>query len=162
MTDPNEFRLLSRWHIPAPRESVWNALRSVHDWPQWWRYVAAVTEIEPGDANGVGALHRFRWTSRLPYSLTLAMRTVEVQRGAKIRARAEGDLRGEGFWFLGDAPGGTDVEYTWTVTLAKPWMRHFARVLRPVFAWNHRAVMSAGEQGLTRWLESAVSNTASS
>jgi len=147
-----EFVLVSHWHVPAGRERVWQVLRNTRDWPAWWRYVASVDEVERGDASGVGALHRYRWTSRLPYALTLTTRTVEVREGEYIRARAEGDLDGEGIWQLSDEGNGTLVTYTWRVALTKRWMRSLAPLLRPLFTWNHNAVMAAGEAGMNAWL----------
>ena len=58
----------------------------------------------------------------------------------------------EGVWRLREGDGGTGVEYTWRVGLDKGWMRALAPLLRPVFAWNHNAVMAAGEDGLRRLL----------
>ena len=150
--DAAEFVLVSHWRLPAPRERVWQVLRATHDWPRWWPYVASVEELEPGDASGVGALHRYHWTSRLPYSVKFATRTVEVRRAELVRGRAEGDLHGEGLWELGDDGDGTRVTYTWRVSLTKRWMRMLAPLLRPIFTWNHDAVMAAGERGMKAWL----------
>jgi hypothetical protein len=155
MSTVTEFLLVSNWRIPARRERVWEALKHPTDWPRWWRYVASVTELEGGDAGGVGARHRVHWTSRLPYSIQLVTRVCESRPQDLIRVEAEGDLRGEGCWRLRDAGGGTEVEYAWRVGLDKAWMRAFAPLMRPVFSWNHNAVMAAGESGLRQHLESA-------
>ncbi len=152
MSDSDAFELLSQWRLPVERARVWRALREPSEWPRWWRYVAAVDELDRGGAGGVGARHRFHWTSRLPYSIDLVMRTLEMREPELIRARAEGDLEGEGCWRLCEAPGGTLAEYTWRVALGKSWMRVLAPLLRPVFRWNHDAVMAAGESGLRRYL----------
>ncbi len=148
----SEFLLISRWRIEAPLTRVWNALHEPADWPRWWRYVAAVDKLAAGDAEGVGARYRFHWTSRLPYSIRLTTEVTEIARHRLIRASASGDLQGEGVWRLQESAAGTDVEYTWKVNLDRAWMRLFAPLLRPVFTWNHNAVMAAGEQGLGRHL----------
>ncbi|HET7845508.1 MAG TPA: SRPBCC family protein [Xanthomonadales bacterium] len=148
MSAAAEFRLVSDWHVDAPRERVWNALKVPTEWPRWWRYVARVDELARGDAEGIGARHRFHWTSRLPYAIDIEMDTVEVRPRESIRAIASGDLQGEGLWELGDTPTGTLARYTWCVGLDKAWMRALAPLLRAVFAWNHNAVMAAGEAGL--------------
>ena len=152
MSTASEFRLVSEWRIDAPRERVWAALKSPKDWPSWWRYVARVDELDRGYSSGVGARHRFHWTSRLPYAIDIEMLTVEMRERELIRASASGDLQGEGLWELCDAPEGTLARYTWRVTLDKAWMRALAPLLRPVFAWNHNAVMAAGEAGLRAML----------
>ena len=85
MGDASEFVLVSNWRVHASRERVWQVLRATREWPAWWRYVASVDEIEPGDERGVGALQRYRWTSRLPYGVTFAIRTTEVRRAERRR-----------------------------------------------------------------------------
>ena len=144
--------LVSRWRIEAPVERVWNALNDPTGWPHWWRYVAAVDKLQGGDADGVGARYRFHWTSRLPYSIRIDTHVVEAVKLELIRAAASGDLQGEGTWRLHADAAATHVEYTWRVTLDRAWMRWFAPLLRPLFTWNHNAVMAAGEQGLRNHL----------
>ena len=90
------YRLATHWRIAAPVGPVWTAIARPADWPSWWRYVEAVSEVEPGDAQGVGALRRFTWSSRLPYRLTFDMRTIAVQAPFAMTGEAQGDLRGIG------------------------------------------------------------------
>lgn len=152
MTATHDFVLVSNWRIDAPRDVVWEALKHPADWPTWWPFVRAVDEIDKGDDAGVGARYRFHWASRLPYSIRLLTTVTEIRKPDVISARAEGDLRGLGTWRLRDGDGATDVEYTWSVDLDRAWMRAFLPLLRPAFAWNHNAVMAAGESGLRRYL----------
>ena len=149
------FELVSDWRLAAPRDRVWSALKAPCEWPRWWPDVARVEELDRGDAQGIGARHRFHWTSRLPYAIDLEMRTVEIEPRARIRAVASGDLHGEGLGELADDGAGTRARYTWRVALDKPWMRALAPLLRPAFVWNHGAVMAAGERGLRRELAHA-------
>jgi uncharacterized protein YndB with AHSA1/START domain len=157
MTTPAaaDFVLVSNWRIAAPRERVWEALKHPTEWPSWWPFVKAVDELDAGDADGVGARYRFHWASRLPYSIRLLTTVVEIVKPTRISARAEGDLRGTGTWVLRERDGATMVEYTWSVDLDRAWMRALLPVLRPAFAWNHNAVMAAGETGLSRHLGAA-------
>jgi hypothetical protein len=148
----NEFVLVTRWIIPAPIETVWTALHDVAQWPQWWKYVKQVTELEPGDAEGVGATRRFVWATRLPYHVRFDMRTLRVRRPVLIEGRACGDLNGIGRWELQTVERHTLVRYEWRVSADKPWMKVFAPLLKPVFEWNHDEVMRAGKEGLLRHL----------
>ena len=45
------------------------------------------------------------------------------------------------------------MRYIWEVDTAKRWMNALAPLLRPLFVWNHHAIMRAGEAGLRRHLE---------
>ncbi len=149
------FTLVSRWRIPAPMEEVWAQLRHTRDWPCWWPYVQEVTELCRGDAAGVGAVQRFAWRTRLPYRILLVTRVTRIEAPRLIEAEASGDLCGSGCWRLRPVRGATLVRYEWRVRVRKPWMRRFARWLRPVYRWNHAAVMRAGEAGLIARLAAA-------
>lgn len=74
-----DYRFLTTWCIDAPIDRVWAALRESEEWPRWWRGVERVVTLEPGDADGLGALHRYTWRSRLPYTLEFEMRTTRVE-----------------------------------------------------------------------------------
>jgi len=148
----SRFELVSDWHLAAPPAAVWRALTEAEAWPAWWRYVREVQPLVAGDADGLGAERRFRWSSRLPYGLQFNVRVVESVRERRLRGRAHGQLEGEGLWELAPAGGGTRVRYTWCVELNKPWMRWLAPLAAPVFRWNHNGVMRAGAEGLARHL----------
>ena len=64
-----------------------------------------------------------------------------------MEGRAEGDLNGQGRWRLLEEAGVTAVLYEWNVSTAKPWMKAVAPLARPLFAWNHDAVMRQGAGG---------------
>jgi hypothetical protein len=62
-----------------------------------------------GDSSGVGAIRRFTWSSRLPYSLTFDMRTTIVERPYRLEGEAIGELVGSGRWSLVMAEGGRSL-----------------------------------------------------
>ena len=144
-----EFHLITDWHFDAPRAAVWRALSAPEQWPSWWRAVAKVEVLLPGDAVGRGALRRMTWRTALPYTLTFDMRTTRIEPMTVIEGRAEGELSGLGCWTLDEAGARTHVRYDWKVEVTRAWMRVAAPLLRPVFAWNHGKVMGWGEEGLT-------------
>lgn len=152
----NQYALVTHWHLTAPIDVVWDAIHEVEDWPQWWRYVRAVVELQKGDANGVGAVRRFTWTSRLPYALTFEMRAAVVERPTFMEGIALGDLSGHGRWRLSSEGATTRVRYEWTVGTTKPWMNALAPLMAPVFRWNHGQVMAEGGRGLARHLGVAL------
>jgi hypothetical protein len=150
---PNaRFDLVSHWHIESPVEQVWAALTDPASWPRWWPYVHQVTTLRQGDAEGVGAVRRIDWSTRLPYRVVIDVEVVEAVRLQRLRGRSRGQLDGEGLWLLRAGPGVTDVTYVWRVTPVRRWMRMLSPGLGPLFRWNHDAVMRAGEQGLRRHL----------
>lgn len=147
-----QFTLVTRWHLDAPIERVWDAIASAETWPDWWGYVLAVEDLEPGDADGLGALRRYTWASRLPYSLSFDMRVSKVERPTLLEGVAQGDLAGTGRWQLAEQSATTLVRYEWTVAVTRAWMRLLSPLLEPVFRWNHNEVMAEGGRGLARHL----------
>jgi Polyketide cyclase / dehydrase and lipid transport len=147
------FDLVSHWRIHAGVDEVWAALVDTASWPQWWPYVQAVHTLRTGGPEGVGAVRRIEWSTRLPYRIVIEVEAVGSVRHQWLRARSRGQLEGEGLWLLRAEPGLTDVTYVWRVTLKRRWMRWLAPLLAPVFRWNHNGVMRAGQAGLQRHLQ---------
>ena len=147
-----EFHLITDWGFDAPRDAVWRALSAPEQWPSWWRAVAKVEVLQPGDADGVGALRRMTWRTALPYTLTFDMTMTRIEPMSLIEGHAEGELTGRGRWTLRADGGGTAVRYEWIVEVTKPWQRRLAPLLRPAFTWNHNVVMGWGYAGLAKKL----------
>ncbi|HET9793614.1 MAG TPA: SRPBCC family protein [Thermoanaerobaculia bacterium] len=148
-----DYAFITQWWFDAPIERVWETIRQAERWPSWWRSVAAVEKVSPGDASGVGEVRRFTWRGRLPYSLSFQMKTTRVEAPTTLEGVATGELEGTGRWRLAPESGGTAVRYDWNVRATKLWMRLLAPLARPLFVWNHDAVMRDGERGLRRLLE---------
>jgi hypothetical protein len=147
-----DYALTTEWVLDAPIEAIYAALAAPETWPRWWRYVETVALVRKGDAEGIGAVHRYTWSSRLPYRLSFDMETTALARPYRIQAVARGDLTGTGRWDLAAEGRNARVRYTWCVTTGKRWMNALAPLLAPVFAWNHDQVMAEGGRGLARHL----------
>src|SRR6185369_17538221 len=151
-TDATRFELVSDWHLAAPIDQVWEALKATAQWPRWWRYVRSVRELSPGDAEGLGAVRHIEWSSRLPYGVAFDVEVVEMHRPRLMRGRARGELEGMGTWELTPDGDTTRVRYLWCVDLTTRWMRFIAPIAAAVFRWNHNGVMRAGAEGLAEHL----------
>ncbi|MGH8799509.1 MAG: SRPBCC family protein [Casimicrobiaceae bacterium] len=149
---PRQFDLSTRWQLDSAIERVWDAIVAVDAWPRWWRFVHTVEEVEKGDAEGLGALRRYTWSSKLPYRLSFAMQVTAVTPPTYLEGVAVGDLAGSGRWRLASEAGTTRVRYDWTVVVSKRWMNALAPLLEPAYRWNHNQVMAEGGRGLARHL----------
>jgi len=147
-----EYSFLTTWLINAERERAWDVLEDVVRWPDWWRGVVRVDELDPGGEDRVGSRHAIEWRSRLPYPVRFEFVTDHVERPALMQGRAEGELSGTGRWRLFEQDGVTAVLFEWVVRTRRPWMNALAPVARPVFAANHDTVMRWGGEGLARRL----------
>ncbi|MDQ1686908.1 MAG: hypothetical protein QOC82_3645 [Frankiaceae bacterium] len=143
------YSFLTTWCLDAPIEPVWDLISSSEHYPEWWKGVRSVTELEPGGENGVGALSRFEWRSKLPYSLEFDLRVTRSEPPYLLEAHASGELEGVGVWRLYSNETGTAVIYSWDVSTTRGWMNRLAPVARPAFAWNHDYVMRQGAIGLS-------------
>ncbi len=146
------YSFVTTWALEAPLDDVWEAISATEGWPAWWRGVKVAEQLEPGNGDGVGSLHRYVWRSLLPYDIEFRIRTTNVERPYLLEGDAEGNLRGTGRWRLWEGAAGTAVTYEWDVETTIPWMNAVAPVGRPVFHWSHDHVMRNGGRGLAALL----------
>lgn len=148
------YSFITRWHVEAPIEQVWEPIFRCERWPEWWRGVESVVELDPGDADRVGSLWRYTWKSVLPYRLDFEMRVTGVEPPVYLDGVADGELAGRGEWrlFRSKSGTGTLVRYEWNVVTTSAWMNALAPLAAPVFAWSHDVVMRQGGEGLSRLL----------
>jgi uncharacterized protein YndB with AHSA1/START domain len=145
------YTFLTTWCVDAPIEAVFDVIYDSERWPEWWKGVESVVELEPNGPDGAGGLSRYTWKSRLPYRLTFDSRTTRIERPYLLEGVAHGDLDGEGRWRLFDGRG-TAVTYEWRVQTTEWWMNLLAPLAKPAFEWNHDVVMRQGGEGLARRL----------
>jgi uncharacterized protein YndB with AHSA1/START domain len=155
------YRFLTTWLVDSPLEPVWNAIYAIDHWPEWWPGVERVEELFHGDGDGEGTIYRHVWRSRIPYAVTFTVTVTRVVKPHLIEASAEGGLEGTGTFRLFEGPAGTAITYDWAVRTTKRWMNAVAPIARPVFAWNHHAVMKNGGAGLARLLDARLITQAS-
>ena len=147
-----DYSFVTLWRFRAPRARVWDLVYRSEEWPEWWRGVERVEKLREGDANHVGARHRYTWKSKLPYQLVFEMETTRVEPPTLIEGRAIGELQGTGRWQLSNDGAITTVRYDWKVETTKPWMNLLAPIAKPFFSWNHNVVMGWGGEGLAKRL----------
>lgn len=149
----SNYKFVTVWDIDAPLARVWDVIEDANVWPEWWKGVVSITELEKGDDDGVGSIRRTVWRSALPYKLEFDSEVLRVERLKLIEARAFGELDGHGLWqFEAVSDDQTRVQYDWRVKTTKAWMNLLAPVARPFFRWNHDTIMRWGEEGLRKRL----------
>jgi hypothetical protein len=152
---PRELYIPTRWRIKGTAAQVYDVLSRPRDFPRWWPEVyLAVSEVHPGDSNGVGRVVALRTKGKLPYLLEWQAEMVAADKPHRMSIRASGDLEGRGEWWLSQDGDWVNVRYDWTVLATKPWMILLAPLVHPVFVWNHKWAMQRGLEGLQRELAS--------
>ncbi|WP_329341285.1 SRPBCC family protein [Streptomyces sp. NBC_00663] len=145
--DWSHYRFHTRWTLPAPPATVYDALEQAEEYPRWWPQVRAVERLD--DTTGV-----IRIRATLPYDLVFTAREVRRDRaGGVLEIAMTGDLEGWARWTITGDGAGTLALYDQVVDVNKPLLRRLAVPGRPVFRANHRLMMRAGRRGLAAYLE---------
>ena len=139
-----DYRFLTTWILDAERRHVWEVIEDIARWHEWWHGVVSVEELGNDTYRNV-------WRSVVPYPVRFDIHVTRVEKMLLMEGQATGELAGVGTWRLwGDRP--TVVTYEWNVRTTPAWMNLLAPIARPVFVWNHNAVMRRGGEGLARRL----------
>ena len=148
-----DYHFTTYWEFEAPIEQVWQEIKSVENWPEWWTFVQKVELLKAGTDGEVGTIRRMYWKTALPYSFSFDSELITQEKHRLIEGRSIGDLEGKGIWGFETKEQRTLVQYEWIVKTNKSWMNLFAPVLRKVFEWNHSKVMASGYEGLQKRLK---------
>ncbi len=154
----DQFHLTTLWRFDASLEAVWNAVLQAEAWPSWWTGVERVVTLEHGDASGLGARWHCTCKSALPFRLTFVTRVTRVEPLRLLEGRVDGELEGIGCCHFRRVDNLTALRYDWQVRTTRPWMNLLAPLAKPLFRWNHDAIMHGGGRGLARHLEAAPGN----
>jgi hypothetical protein len=149
------YHFTTYWTFDHPVDIVWETIRQMDHWPEWWKYVKSVKKLRDGDENEIGSIRRICWETALPYTIMFDSELTLLERYSRMEGIAYGDLTGSGVWIFSVKNGSTRVRYDWNVEVTKKWMKYFDFIARPVFKWNHDKVMRAGYEGLSQKLQSS-------
>ncbi|MEU6195993.1 SRPBCC family protein [Streptomyces sp. NPDC047061] len=145
--DWNHYRFRSLWPLPVPLTTVYEALRTVDEYPRWWPQVRAVNQLD--DTVAVLTIRSF-----IPYDLTFTAREARRDPEAGVlEISMTGDIEGWARWTITPDGTGTLARYDQVVDVNKPLLRRLAPLGRPFFRLNHRLMMRSGRRGLLRHLQ---------
>lgn len=150
----SDYAFTTHWYFHHPVDKVWEEIRLMDHWPEWWKYVRSVEKIADGGENEIGSIRRIHWATALPYSITFDSKLTALDYPHRMEGIAFGDLTGKGTWTFTPNAKGTHVVYDWRVRITKKWMNIFEPILKPIYKWNHDKVMQAGFSGLKKRLNS--------
>jgi hypothetical protein len=145
------YRFLSTWLLECRRQEAWDVLAECLAWPEWWRGVESVDELDPGDVRRVGSVYRVRWRAPLAgYPVHFDFHVDEVDEPARMAGSARGSVTGQGVWRLFEQDGLCAVTFEWEVRTTRAWMTAVAPVARPLFVAAHDRLMDRGGRDLAR------------
>lgn len=145
----HRYRFRAVWRVPAPSGDVLDALHELDAWTRWWPEIRESHRIDEDRAV-------VRVRSALPYDLHLLL-VRRVDTPTVLEASIHGDLRGFArFRLRPDGPAATRLLFEQEVEAGKPLMRVLAPVARPLFRWNHEAMMRSGARGLAGFVAAST------
>ncbi|MCB0164163.1 MAG: SRPBCC family protein [Anaerolineae bacterium] len=145
----NDYHFITHWHVDGTVEEVAEILSDALSLPRWWPAVYLdITELAPGDENGVGRVIELYTKGWLPYTLRWSFRVTESTYPHGFSLEAWGDFNGRGIWTLSQDGPRVYVVYDWKIRADKPLLRAFSFLFKPIFAANHRWAMAKGEESL--------------
>ena len=147
-----KYSFVTKWQLKAPIQEVWDAIYNSLEWPQWWKGVISVIEIEKNDEAGINGVRSYTWKSALPYKLNFNMKLIEKKPLRSLKGIAFGELVGNGKWLFKQKDSIVYVQYNWNVITTKKWMNIFSFLLKPLFRINHNIVMHWGGKCLAKKL----------
>ena len=149
-----DYHFVTRWRVNGTCDEVGDVLSDPLQLPRWWPSVyLRVTELTPGDADGIGRVVDLYTKGWLPYTLRWRFTTTESRRAEGFSLDAEGDFVGRGVWTFVQDGAAVDVTFDWRIAAHKPLLRRLTLLLRPLFAANHHWAMRQGLTSLRLELE---------
>lgn len=145
----NEYHFITYWRMRSSAQEVIDILSDVENLPRWWPSVyLKVTQIEPGDKDGIGKKVDLYTKGWLPYTLRWEFSITESNTPRSFTLQAKGDFVGCGTWTFQQDGAWVNIAYDWKIRAEKPLLRSLSFILKPLFAMNHRWAMAKGEESL--------------
>lgn len=138
------------WRVGASIDRVWAAIRDLETYPRWWKEFVQVKRLN--DVEGVGSRVAVHAKAALPYHMYFNLEAAVEERPRLAIVRVRGDLNGEMRWRLEPDGTGTHLIFDESVQTGKFLLNIGAPLFKPLFAWNHRVMMTSGELGLRAYL----------
>lgn len=145
----NQYHFITHWRVEGTLQDVSDILGDAVSLARWWPSVyLAVTQLEPGGANGVGRVVELHTKGWLPYTLHWFFRVTESRRPYGFSLEAWGDFEGTGVWTFVEDGRFVNITYDWRIRAEKPLLRYLSFLFKPIFSANHRWAMGRGEESL--------------
>ena len=145
----NDYHFITKWRVGATVNEVADVLKDAQDLPRWWPAVyLEVSEVQPGNHDGVGRVVRLHTRGWLPYTLRWEFKVTESRYPYGYTIEAWGDFNGRGVWTFEQDGEFVDIIYDWKISADKPLLKNLSFLLKPVFEANHRWAMAKGEESL--------------
>lgn len=126
-----DITLQANWLIKAPITEVFNILTDFENWPEYFPKVAESIEIKKHDGNNLEIEALVKSFGRL---FPVQMKTKVLPKKGFISDNESPKFGTSGHeeLLLSESAEGTVIDYTYQVTIHKPWLRIVAK---PLISW---------------------------
>ena len=145
----NDYHFITTWRVTATLAEVNDLIGNPPDLARWWPAVyLQATELQAGDAHGLGRVVDLHTTGWLPYTLRWQFRVIESPYPYGFTLEAWGDFVGRGIWTFEPDGEYVNITYDWKIRADKPLLRYFSFIMKPIFSANHHWAMRKGLESL--------------
>ena len=137
------FRSDRSWRFAVSSAELWDCLTITEDYPNWWPWLR---RFRPDGGFRTGARWSCTVSPPLPYDVQFSVLLDEVDPARRVRARVDGDVRGDAVLSICGDRGGCTARLQSSLTPAHPVLRSFGTVARPVVRWGHDWVLDQGQR----------------
>jgi uncharacterized protein YndB with AHSA1/START domain len=139
--------------LTAPIEEIFDTVRQVERYHQWWPSVRRSELVTAGDGSGIGHHTSHEIRGPLGYRMRFDLKALEMEYPRRARYLVRGDLIGTATYLLEPTEGGTLVRFLWNVSTTKRWMTVLGPITRAIFLRSHSAVMREGAGAMAALLD---------
>ena len=145
----NDYHFITTWRVKATLEEINTIIGDALSLPRWWPSVYLdIKEVVPGRTDGIGRIISLYTKGWLPYTLKWQFRVTEARYPHGFALEAWGDFVGRGIWTFAQDGDQVNVTYDWKIVAAKPLLKYFSFIMKPIFSANHHWAMARGEESL--------------
>ena len=139
-------------HLGASRSTVWDQIRCVERFPEWWPWLGSFdgTELVPG------AVWRCTVNPPLPYRLRFSITLDEVEAPFLATATLAGDIIGSARLELHERGAGCTAALSSTLLPRQGLLRIFAQLAPSIVRFGHDWVLETGARQFERALSLQV------
>ncbi len=147
LASSHRYDLQTCWKIPGTIDEVAELLLDPNGLNSWWGGSFLQSHVcRLGERHVLGREMLVTTRGFLPYTVSFQLKVTEVVFPRYFQVESTGDFVGSGSGCLIQTDDGVQVVFEWHIDVAKPLLRMFSWIARPLFIANHRWIMWQGQK----------------
>lgn len=148
------YSFVTCWKVKAKMDEVWNAIYDTDHWPEWWKGVEEVKQIQCPNSP---CLHQITTRSNYDRPVSFNLRITSVEKNKFIKAETSGEFKGKAIWEFEEQSDGTImIKYKWNAIQKTSFKNLLSPISSTILQWHHDTVMQWGAKGLANKLHAGL------